>query len=192
MLCINCKVNSEVCEANVPDGEKVRVQVDYGAVDTAVLKEIARASAVRPTEMPRRGIGFIAANGSKISNHGEKRVSGWTDEGVCMSMRMTCADVKKPLCSVYRMNLGGNVVVFDGNRGYMQNKVSGQKDRIRCEKGQYVFDLWVQASEATSDESQKGGEHPKVSTSNRFHVLSSDNEEGEKREAVFMRRALSQ
>ena len=192
MLCIDCKVNSEVCEVNVPGWERVRVQVDSGAVNTVVLSETARAFAARPTEMPRRGIGFIAANGSKISNHGEKRVSEWIDEGVCMSERMTCADVKKLLCSVYCMNLGGNVVVFDGDRGHMQNKVSGQKDRIRCEKGQYVFDLWVQASEATSDESQKGGEHPKVSTSNRFHVLSSDNEERERREAVFMRRALSQ
>ena len=107
-------------------------------------------------------------------------------------MRMTCADVRKPLCSVYRMNLSGNVVVFDGNRSYMQNKKSGQKTRIRCENGQYVFNLWVQASEAASDKCWKGHKHPEVSTNNRFHVLSSDNEEGEKREAVFMRRALGQ
>ena len=192
LLCIDRKVNSEVCEVNVPGWERVRVQVDSGAVDTAVPRETARAFAVRPTEMSKKGIGFIAANGSKISSYGEKKVSGWTDEGVCMSMRMTCADVKKPSCSVYRMNLGGNVVVFDGNRSCMQNKMSGRKARIRCENGQYVFDLRVQASGAASDKGQKGSERPGVSTSNRFQVLSPDNEEGEKREAVFMRRALSQ
>ena len=192
LFCIDRKVNNEVHEVNVPGWEKVRVQMDSGAVDTVVPKDTARAFAIKPTEMSKKGIGFIAANGSKISNYGEKKVIGWTDEGAGMSMRMTCADVKKPLCSVYRMNLGGNVVVFDGDRSYMQNKMSGQKTRIRCENGQYVFNMWVQASEAASGEGQKGYEHPEVSTSNRFHVLSSDNEEGEKREAVFMRRALSQ
>ena len=192
LSCVDREINNEVCEVNVPGWEKVQWQMDSGAVDTVVPRETARAFAVRPTEMSKRGIGFIAANGSKISNYGEKKVIGWTDEGMCMGMRMTCADVKKPLCSVYRMNMGGNVVVFDGDCSYMQNKLSGRKTRIRCEDGQYVFNLWVQASETASDEGQRGCKRPEVSTSNRFHALSSDNEERERREAVFMRRALSQ
>ncbi len=37
-------------------------------------------------------------------------------------MRVQCADVKQVLCSVHKMNLGGNVIVLDGGRSYMQNK----------------------------------------------------------------------
>ena len=191
LFCIDRKINNEVCEVNIPGWEKVRVQVDSGAVDTVVPKETAKAFAIKPTDMSKKGIGFIAANGSKIANHGEKKVSGWTDEGAGMSMRMTCADVKKPLCSVYRMNLGGNVVVFDGDRSYMQNKISGQKTRIRCENGQYVFNMWVQASDTADSAGEKRDRFPEVSTSNRFHVLSSDNDDEEKNKTVFTRRALS-
>ena len=71
---------------------------------------------MRETEMSRRGIGFVAANGSGIKNYGEKKIVGYTDKGEAVSMRVQCADVKKALCSVHKMNLGGNVVVLDGER----------------------------------------------------------------------------
>ncbi len=67
---------------------------------------------MRETDMSRRGIGFVAA------------------------------DVKKVVCSVHRMNMGGNAVVLDGERSYMQHKESGRKSRIEYEDGQYVMYLW--------------------------------------------------
>ena len=71
---------------------------------------------MRETEMSKRGIGFVAANGSGIKNYGEKKIAAYIDDGEGVSMRVQCADVKKVLRSVRKMNLGGNVVVVDGGR----------------------------------------------------------------------------
>ena len=40
--------------------------------------------------MSKRGIGFVAANGSGIKNYGEKRIAGYTDDGEGVSMRVHC------------------------------------------------------------------------------------------------------
>jgi hypothetical protein len=79
---------------------------------------------MRETEMSKKGIGYVAANGSGIKNNGEKNIVGYTDDGERVSMRVQCSDVKKVLCSVHKMNLGGNVVVLDGEKSYMQDKES--------------------------------------------------------------------
>jgi hypothetical protein len=84
-------------------------------------------------------VGYVAAYGSSIANYGEKRIVGYTDAGEGVSMKIQCADVKKVLGSVHKMNMGGNVVVLDGRRSYMQNKETGQKTRIEYESGQYVM-----------------------------------------------------
>ncbi len=42
---------------------------------------------------------------------------------------MQCADVKKVLESVHKVNMGGDVVVLDGDRRYMQNKEANKKTR---------------------------------------------------------------
>ena len=98
---------------------------------------------MRETEMSKRGIGYVAANGSGIKSYGETKIAGYTDDGEGVSMRVQCADVKKVLCSVHKMNLGGSVVVLDGGRSYMQNKGSGRKTKIHYEDGQYVMYLWL-------------------------------------------------
>ncbi len=37
-------------------------------------KEIARAFEMKETAMSKRGVGFVAANGSGIKNYGEKKI----------------------------------------------------------------------------------------------------------------------
>ena len=64
-------------------------------------KEIAKAFEMKETAMSRRGIGYIAADGSWIKNYGQKNIVGYT-----FSLRMQCADVKKVLGSVHKMNGG--------------------------------------------------------------------------------------
>jgi hypothetical protein len=87
--------------------------VDSGAIDTVGPKDIAGAFKMKETEMSRKRIGFVAANGSGIKNYGVKLIVGYTDDGGAVSMKVQCADVKKVLCSVHKMNMGGNVVVLD-------------------------------------------------------------------------------
>ena len=81
-----------------------------------------------------KGVGFIAANGSGIKNVGEKKIVRYTESGVGFGMQVQCADVKKVLGSVHKMNMGGHVVVLDGEKSYMQNKKSHQGTRIESMK----------------------------------------------------------
>jgi hypothetical protein len=155
-----------------PVWEKIRVQIDSGAIDTVGPKEIARAFEMKETLMSKRGIGFIAANGSNIKNYGEKKIVGYTDDGEGVSLRIQCADVKKVLGSAHKMNLGGNVVVLDGERSYMQNKETGKKTRINYENGQYVMHVWVPAKETMIKE-----ESDKVLKGNKFATLATEHEE---------------
>ena len=87
-------------------------------------------------------------------------------------MRVQHADVKKALCSVHKMNLGGNVVVLDGRRSYVQNKESRQKAKIHYEDGQYVMYLWPPSK---GEEAQK--ETEKVLKGNRFAILAAESEQ---------------
>ena len=93
--------------------------------------------------MSKNNVGFVAANGSKISNFGERTVTGCTDDGEAVSMRMTCADVHKVLGSVHRKNRGGNRVVLDGDESYLEKKHTRRRTKIHHEHGQYVLYLWV-------------------------------------------------
>ena len=98
----------------------------------------------------------MAANGSKIKNYGERKVTGYTDEGTAISMRMTCADVHKVLGSVHKMNQGGNLVVLDGE----------------CSYGQYIMYMWVPCGPNEVEKSTKPlGE-------NRFAILAAEDEQG--------------
>ena len=92
-----------------------------------------------------------------VSRTTARKRLGYTDDGESVSMRVQCADVKKFLCSVHKMNLGGNVVVLDGARSYMQHKENGQKTRINYEEGQYVMYLWLPSKgEVVQAESTEG------------------------------------
>ena len=148
------------------------MQIDSGAIDTVGPKEMARAFEMKETEMSRRGIGFVAANESGIKNYGEKKIVGYTDDGESVSMRVQRADVKKILCSVHKMNLGGNVVVLDGARKYMQHKENGQKTRINYEEGQYVMYLRLPSKVEVAQ-----AETEKVLKGNRFAILAAESEQ---------------
>ena len=69
------------------------------------------------------------------------------------------------------MNMGGNVVVLDGGKSYMQEKKSGQKTKMEYEGGQYVMYLWVPSSKETVKESSK------ILRGNSFAILATESEE---------------
>ncbi len=52
---------------------------------------------------------------------------GYTDDRESVSVRVQYADSKDLLRSAHKMKLGGNVVVLDGGKSYMQKKKNGQK-----------------------------------------------------------------
>ena len=94
-----------------------------------------------------------------------------TDDGEAVSLRIQCADVKKVLGSVHKMNMGGNVIVLDGEKSYMLNKETGKKTRINYEQGQYVMYVWVPSKENEAEEKTE-----KVLKGNRFAILATESE----------------
>ncbi len=59
----------EVSEVSETSGwERIRVQINSVAIDRMGPKEIAKAFEMKETIISKRGIGFVAVNGSGIKN----------------------------------------------------------------------------------------------------------------------------
>ncbi len=80
--------------------------------------------------MSIEGVGYVAANGSSIKSYGEKRIVGHADSEEVLSTKIQRTEIIKVLGSAHRMNMGGNVVVLDGEKSYTQNKETGKKTSI--------------------------------------------------------------
>ena len=89
----------------------------------------------------------MAANGTRIENHGERVVQGYTDDGTSIAMAMQVTDVKRTLGTVYRMNQAGNRVVLDGEESYMVHKSSGLVTPIMLEDGKFMFNIWIESKD---------------------------------------------
>ena len=117
---------------------------------------VAKAFPIKETRASRLGLNYQAANGTKIKNYGQKEIKGKNDESNDVSMTIQCADVKKVLGSVGRMNEAENTVIFskgrsviikDPNSEIAKKAISmAKKERItelRRDKGVFKFDVWV-------------------------------------------------
>ncbi len=72
------QTKGEVNEVRATPGwERVRVQIDSGAIDAVGPKEIAKAFEMKETEMSKRGKGYVAANGSSIEYYWESKIVGY-------------------------------------------------------------------------------------------------------------------
>ena len=164
--------------ANEQDGwEKVNIQVDSGAIDTLAPKGVAVGVPIREAKAAKLKMGYVAAKGTKIENHGERVLKGVTDEGLGVKMEMQVADVKRSLASVYRMKQAGNGVVFGGSASYVRNKQTGSVTPIIEENGKYVFNIWIKQNSVSSQKPGVGR-----ANENRFAALA---EREEPRESGF-------
>ena len=124
------------------------------------------------------GMGYVAANGTRIDNHGERLVQGYTDDGTSIAMAMQVTDVKRTLGSVYRMNQAGNRVVLDGDESYMVHKDSGIVTPITIDNGKFIFNIWVKSKDESKKEDEEGRsrEERRKSSANRnmFAALAED------------------
>ena len=84
--------------------EKIKVSLDAGAIDWVTNKETAKAFKIRETETSKAGLGYRAANGTKIENYGERVVEGFTEGWEPVAVAMQIAEVNKTLGSAFRMN----------------------------------------------------------------------------------------
>ncbi len=75
------KTRGEVNEARAMPGlERVRAQIDSGAIHAVGATEIARAFEVKETEVSKRVIGYVGASGGSIENYWERKIVGYVDD----------------------------------------------------------------------------------------------------------------
>ena len=133
-----------LCNLETSKYELVEITVDSGAEESVTPLNVLAQFPTRETENSKSGEQFVAANGSVIDNEGERKVEMHTLDGVKRSMVFQVTTVNKALASVARMNEKGNVVVFDGENSYIQNKESGEVIPMKKKQGSWVLEVWVE------------------------------------------------
>ena len=71
--------------------EKIEVTADSGAADMVGPPIVAEAFKVNQTDASRNGKYYLAANGERIYNEGEKKLQGYPQEGTPLKMTMQVA-----------------------------------------------------------------------------------------------------
>ena len=123
---------------------EIEVAIDSGATETVMAAETLNGIA-DITEGPalRRGVAYEVANGVEIPNLGERTFSGFTDEGGQRGKTAQICAVNKTLMSVSKVAAQGNIVVFDDDRSYIEDKVSGERTWMQQVGGMYMLKMWV-------------------------------------------------
>ena len=129
---------------------KIEITADSGAGETVGPKTIAPHIPISPSKGSIAGVGCVAADGTKISEHGERMLIGVDNEGMAMGMKMQVADVSKLLAAVSSICDAGNRVIFDNEGSYIESKKTGKKTVMRRENGVYKFDLWMQQNQSNN------------------------------------------
>ena len=95
-------------------------------------------------EARKKGVRYVAANGGKMDNLGEKRVRFRRSGSAAVnSITFQVTGVSKPLASVSRILDKGNTVVFSrtGEGSFIRKERTGDKIPIVEEKGTFVVDV---------------------------------------------------
>ena len=120
--------------------------VDSGAAKSVLPSKWLPEYEAKESAASKAGVFYVAANGQKLPDKGEKRINVITDEGKKRTMNFAVADVTKALGSVGEMCAAGHRVVFDDSKeggSYIENLKNGEKILMKKDNGVYVVDLWV-------------------------------------------------
>ena len=112
--------------------------VDSGAEDSVWPASHVCWEEVEETEESINGVGFVAANGTRMENYGKTKKK-FKKDGKEKAMNFAVTDCKKPLASVSKIVDKGNRVVFDEEESFIENKKTGEKIMLERERGTYVM-----------------------------------------------------
>ena len=83
----------------------------------------------------------MAANGGKMPNLGEKKVHFLTEDNLESNIVFQVTHARKALASVSKIVRKGNKVIFTPNGSHIENIATGERMKLRVERGTYVFDV---------------------------------------------------
>ena len=90
--------------------ERVAGVVDSNAAENVLLADVRSCVKLSATCRSEAGIGFRAAGGERIRNHGQRKLKVRMPDGHMAGSTWQVADLKKPLMSVAEMVVPGNRV----------------------------------------------------------------------------------
>ena len=119
--------------------------LDSGATATVIPKDLLMSILSREGLVSNQGTTYEVANGVRIANLGKKAFVGVTEDGQEKSIVAQVCDVNEAVLSVFKAVKAGNVIVFDEEVSYIENKMTGQRTWLTDEGGMYALKMWVTA-----------------------------------------------
>ena len=139
---------------------KMILTLDSGACESVLPSGSISRIPLRESKGSKEGLTYVVANGEEIPNEGEKRMMAWGQDNVLRSLTMQAAQVNKPLLAVRKVTQGGNRVVMDENRSYIQDKKTGTIVPVHHRDGVYHVVLWVKDAEEAEEEMSTKNQQP--------------------------------
>ena len=118
-----------------------KITIDSGAAESVMPVDMLKEIQLRESEGSRKGISYIAANGGRMPNMGERKVHFKTDTGSESSVVFQVTHARKPLASVSKIVRKGNRVIFDAQGSYIENVSTGKRIGLHEENGTYHLDV---------------------------------------------------
>lgn len=125
--------------------ECVRFIADSGATETIIPRDVCQGVPLVMGEKAKAGVQYKVANGHRIDNLGEKKLSCKMVSGMRGSIIAQVGDVQKPLYSISQCVRAGHRVVFDEGQwgSYIENKKTGKRAHIEDCQCTYVLPVEV-------------------------------------------------
>ena len=120
---------------------KGTITIDSGAAESVLPRDMLKEVQLRESAGSKASVKYIAANGSRMPNLGEKKVHFKTKSGMESNMVFQVTDARKPLASVSKIVEKGNRVVFSPTGSYIENIQTGKKAALEEANGTYHLDV---------------------------------------------------
>ena len=117
--------------------------VDSGAADHVMPIGWLVMFIVMASLGSKRGLHYVAADGTRIPNLGQQLVRFMTLDGTWCEFMFQVAGIHKPLVSVSKLLKAGYRVVFDEENSYIIHKKTKQIIKMKKERGVSVVDAYV-------------------------------------------------
>ena len=118
-----------------------KITVDSGAAESVMPADFMADLPMQASPPDKQGARYIAANGSVMTNVGQKKLLFQTKDGTINAITFQATGVRKPLAAVSRIVENGNRVVFSPEGSFIEHIGTGQRIDLEREAGTYVMNV---------------------------------------------------